>query len=239
MTKIHHTITKAAAKLGLTIVQNADGTVTIGGYTAATAKDALALVNTARKPTRAAKADEGDEEDGNEDGPGTTDDDATGEAEEDGSEYDGLSRSVVKPHYKAAYKPHDDTCGDEFTVAFTDECHDPETDTVDMAALVAIAKANGVDMGRWAGRNVGMQRMNLGNVLRGLMRQGKRVVIGKNVFELTEAQKVAAVKRKAEQKAARKAARAAKRAAKAPRTKAKAVKPAKVAKAKPAPRKAK
>jgi len=43
---------------------------------------------------------------------------------------------------------------------------------------VAIAEANGLDLNKWAHLNLGMQRMNLGNALRGMYNKGKPVVVG-------------------------------------------------------------
>jgi hypothetical protein len=46
-------------------------------------------------------------------------------------------------------------------------------------ALVEVGQANGIDvLGRWGARNAGMQRMNLGNCLRGRAKHGLGVVIG-------------------------------------------------------------
>lgn len=44
--------------------------------------------------------------------------------------------------------------------------------------LAAISAENGIDFSRWDGKNPGMKRMNLGNVLRGRAKKGERVVIG-------------------------------------------------------------
>lgn len=49
---------------------------------------------------------------------------------------------------------------------------------VDVAMLNAIGAENGIDVqARWGMRNVGQQRMNLGNVLRGMLQRGEKVVI--------------------------------------------------------------
>ena len=46
----------------------------------------------------------------------------------------------------------------------------------DPAKIRAIGELNGVDVERrWGARNVGMQRMNLGNVLRGRIKRGEEV----------------------------------------------------------------
>jgi hypothetical protein len=44
--------------------------------------------------------------------------------------------------------------------------------------LYSIANANGINAeGRWGHRNVGMVRMNLGNVLRGMVKRGNEIYI--------------------------------------------------------------
>lgn len=56
--------------------------------------------------------------------------------------------------------------------------------TVDKKALKAIAKANSVkQFDSWDHLNVGQQRMNLGNVLRGMHNRNEQVVIGDKVFK--------------------------------------------------------
>lgn len=45
------------------------------------------------------------------------------------------------------------------------------------ADIAAIALENGIELSRWAGKNAGMVRMNLGNVLRGMVRRGEKVTI--------------------------------------------------------------
>jgi len=51
------------------------------------------------------------------------------------------------------------------------------------SALREIAEANGVDFGRWDDLNIGMKRMNLGNVLRGKYRRGEQVVLGDQTYQ--------------------------------------------------------
>jgi len=48
----------------------------------------------------------------------------------------------------------------------------------DPAKIKAIGEMNGIDVeARWGKRNVGMQRMNLGNVLRGRVKRGEQIVL--------------------------------------------------------------
>jgi hypothetical protein len=56
-------------------------------------------------------------------------------------------------------------------------------DGIDAEKLAAVASANGIDMGKYVDRNIGMKRMILGNLLRsknagGKNREGVEVVIG-------------------------------------------------------------
>lgn len=45
------------------------------------------------------------------------------------------------------------------------------------AAYLSLCDENGVDSGRWMHLNHGMRRMNLGNVLRGLLKKGQKVTV--------------------------------------------------------------
>lgn len=44
-------------------------------------------------------------------------------------------------------------------------------------AVDALLNDNGLDVGRWTGKNTGMLRMNVTNVLRGLRRNGNTVIV--------------------------------------------------------------
>jgi hypothetical protein len=203
---IHHMIRKQAEKVGITLGHDEDGRVTAVDsqnnpnkeWTHTDAKKLLEIVLNARteggaapadKPAKAAKAStkakaaaktkKAPKAKGDEDAEDAEDAEEGEEGEE--AEGDGEGRSVVKRKYKQAYKPHDDTSGDDFSQAFIAAA---ESDgRLDMDALAGIAKANGLDLGRWSHLNPGMQRMNLGNVLRGMQRKGTTVVIGKLKFE--------------------------------------------------------
>lgn len=111
-----------------------------------------------------------------------------GDEDEEGSD-DG--NSVVRAKYRKLYKPTKNTCGDPFVEAFEEATRDKDGKKVVIDKLVRVGKANKVDvLGRWGhlkGRdgeiNVGMLRMNLGNVLRALVRNGTAVKIGEQTFE--------------------------------------------------------
>jgi hypothetical protein len=66
--------------------------------------------------------------------------------------------------------------GDEIATAFAEAIR--ENGKVSREKLVEIAKANGLDLDKWAHLNLGMQRMNLGNALRGMYNKGKPVIVG-------------------------------------------------------------
>jgi hypothetical protein len=81
--------------------------------------------------------------------------------------------TIITAERKAAYGK-DANNGDEIAVALKGA-------VVDLDTLVATAVENGIEAGRWAHLNFGMQRMNLGNVLRGNMSKHQ---LGKPGFEL-------------------------------------------------------
>ncbi len=77
---------------------------------------------------------------------------------------------VVPAEFRKEYAAHGGNNGDDIAALLKE------------ANLAEVAKANGIDLNRWAGRNNGMVRMNLGNVLRGMIRRGEKVIInGKTV----------------------------------------------------------
>lgn len=107
------------------------------------------------KPTAARDADDG-EEDGDED-----------------EEEAAAGHDVVPQKYREKYGKLGN-CGDAYAEAFAK--------VKGMDELAKVAAENGVDINRWAGRNHGMVRMNLGNVLRG-MRTKQDVRIAGVVFK--------------------------------------------------------
>lgn len=203
MATIHHTQIKLATKLGGTLTESANNPgvfiTTLGAQTfmGTTPKEALDKLIAAATPTKAPKAekapkapapkkekappkakkkakkrqsDEGDDEDGEDE-----------EAEGKGS--------VVKAAYKKKYRPTNDTNGDEFTEAFRAATVN-EDEAVDINKLGIVARDNGLKILQWmhlknrdGGINVGMIRMNLGNVLRGMVRRGTTIKIGDKTFK--------------------------------------------------------
>ena len=102
-------------------------------------------------------------------------------SDDDGEEGEGQVHNVVPPKYREQYKEHNSSCGDDVAEVFKKACADVE----DLPAKLAeIGDANDVDVAsRWGHLNNGMQRMNLGNVLRARVKNGKRVVIGSKVWK--------------------------------------------------------
>lgn len=133
------------------------------------------------------------------------------EGEEDGGEKE--ESSIVRGRYKKEYgKPAH--CGDEMALAFAGFVQDEEGG-LDLGKLAQVAGANGVDLKRWSHLNNGQKRMNLGNVLRGLIRKGTDVKVGSKTFKGEKVEpKAKPAKKKAQtlkDVAARKVARGAKK----------------------------
>ena len=58
-----------------------------------------------------------------------------------------------------------------------------EDGKVDPDKLAKVAKANKVDLDKYSHLNIGMQRMNVGNRLRGMHNKGEKVKVGKTAIE--------------------------------------------------------
>jgi len=86
-------------------------------------------------------------------------------------------RSVISRAWKATYAKTYDSNGDGIAMALRDATQ-TDTGKCDLAALHALYRANGVDPSRWEHLNPGMQRMNGGNVLRGLSKHQSVVIDG-------------------------------------------------------------
>lgn len=78
------------------------------------------------------------------------------------------SGSVISPQQKAAYGKEANN-GDQFAKALKEA-------VTDEASLKAVAAENDIDGDRWDHLNFGMQRMNLGNVLRGMVNKNEEPV---------------------------------------------------------------
>lgn len=95
---------------------------------------------------------------------------AADDGDEDEEEEDE-GRSVVKRQYKQRYRPFKDTCGDEVSKLISDHVFDDDKKQIDPVKLKRFAQANGVWDSRYDHLNVGMQRMNVANKLRGRIRR--------------------------------------------------------------------
>tara|TARA_X000001382_G_scaffold14966_2_gene9632 strand:- start:11702 stop:12244 length:543 start_codon:yes stop_codon:yes gene_type:complete len=84
---------------------------------------------------------------------------------------------VMADHYRAKYRATgNDYCGDVVAKRLAEHLTYKDVNGID--GLHAIAIVNGIDMAKYSKLNNGMQRMNLGNRLRGLLRKGEDVIIG-------------------------------------------------------------
>ena len=97
-----------------------------------------------------------------------------------------VRRSIVPMRFKDRYSKHGGTCGDDMALelkAATTMLNADKRETLDLAALKAIAAENGIDTAKYEGLNNGQWRMNIGNKLRGALKGGKDVTIGKRTFK--------------------------------------------------------
>ena len=95
--------------------------------------------------------------------------DAEGEAEG--------PKSIVPEGFKAQYKAHGGSCGDEMAGVFADTVKG-EKGKIDVSKLEEVMAQNGIETDRWSNLNVGQRRMNLGNVLRAKAKRSEYVAIG-------------------------------------------------------------
>lgn len=98
---------------------------------------------------------------------------------------DNPAKSIVPVRFKQAYAAHNDTCGDRLSLTLKEHTTHKNADgrdALDVPALRTIAKANGVDFTPYEGLNNGQKRMNVRNKLAGMLKAGKKVTIGKQVF---------------------------------------------------------
>lgn len=96
------------------------------------------------------------------------------------------AKSIVPVSFKKQYAAHNDTCGRPINMAlkeYTTTTNEDGRDALDLDRLQEVAMANGFDAAKLYGHlNRGQQRMNVGNKLAGLVKQGKTVIIGKRKF---------------------------------------------------------
>lgn len=186
--RIHHATAKKAAKAGVTLTVEGDRVVAVDPtvdpdreYSGVDAAQLLALV-LAKRPSD----DEGDDEEGEPEGDADDEEgEPEGDADAEGEEEEPEPGTIVKPKYKRAYAEFDDTCGDAFADALSTAGRKSEDGSLDLDACRQIAADNGL-ADRWvewsAALNPGQRRMCLGNVLRGKVRRGEAVTIGKTTF---------------------------------------------------------
>lgn len=174
-TNIHHATRKRAANNGLVFVES---TKLADGWDVVDEQDGK-LFSSALDPKEAledalAKLDDEDFE-----GEDQTEGD---DSEADDEEEEKLSGSAVKERYKQRYAAAGDptSCQDDISQvlkSYVTTTNDKGKPIVDMDALAEVATQNGIDLERYEGLNRGMIRMNVGNRLRGLIRNGETVTI--------------------------------------------------------------
>lgn len=155
------------------------------------------------------------------------------DAADDDDEIEG-GGSIVPEKYRVKYGVTQ-RCGDDVAETLSAYVTLPRTNKkdidggLDRAKLREVADANnlGKKLDEYEARelNGGLLRMNISNILRGMVRRGEQVTIGAKVWEANPA---LIEERKAARKQSRKSRRAVRAAAKAP----KAAKPAKAKKGK-------
>jgi hypothetical protein len=158
---IHHTQIKRAAKLDVTIEE-------IDGQFRATNKDGQVsdLYDDVRELLNAVAEDDVEWEDLE-----TEETDAEGDETEEGDEDDvrGNKSGVMVKHYHDLYVSNGGGCGDTLDETLRTILVD-EVEGLNVALLRAIAETNGLWTSKWIGLNPGMQRMNLANRMRSVMR---------------------------------------------------------------------
>jgi hypothetical protein len=201
--KIHHATIKRAARLGLTFVEGTKGEeagmltlVSANGRTVAIDRLTHAkqmLDDLVAKYDALSHNEDEDEDTGDDDFEGEGQDDAEGDVDEEqvegddeGDDDEDSGKSIVKSKYKTAYRPFKQTCGDDMARAISVAIKVVVTVTlpsgkqkkvmrIDPARLKKLAKMNGVWDERYASLNIGQARMNCGNRLRKLAKDGVEI----------------------------------------------------------------
>ena len=91
---------------------------------------------------------------------------------------------VVPGHYKKKYGKTQN-CGDALAVLMVRPANMEQEHH--LAFLADVADANGIKFERWAHCNYGQKVMNLGNVLRGMVKRGDYVIVGVTEFNAENA----------------------------------------------------
>ena len=101
------------------------------------------------------------------------------------------ARQIIPAKYRELYAQNNDRCGDDMSEILAAELvsHDEKGRPVlNTGAYQQVADDNGVDTSRWNHLNNGMRRMNLGNVLRGMVNKGTDIKIGTHTIKGTVAE---------------------------------------------------
>lgn len=99
-----------------------------------------------------------------------------------------LKGSVVPAQFKTKAGKAGIMNGDDLGMAVKNAflAHGSNDRTAQESARLAVDELladNGLDAGRWAGKNPGMLRMNITNVLRGIRRNGESVIVRGKAFK--------------------------------------------------------
>ena len=86
------------------------------------------------------------------------------------------TKSVIDPKIKKAYGKSQ-SCNDDIAKKLKVHFSNAEDDNDRNRLFAMMCDENGIDGTRWGHLNFGMQRMNLGNVLRGMAKRGEQVNI--------------------------------------------------------------
>ncbi len=91
------------------------------------------------------------------------------------------SKSIVPPKYKVLYLAHGGSNGDNVALALKtlETVNEDGRPCLDWKTIQQVARDNDLDWSAWEHLNAGQKRMNLGNKLRGMIKSGKTVTIGK------------------------------------------------------------
>lgn len=96
---------------------------------------------------------------------------------------ESTSTKIMADKYRAKYAPHNDSCGDDMSNAITNAV-EGDDGKMDIGRLQALAAENEIDVKKYDHLNNGQMRMNVGNRLRGRLKQGNDVTFnGKVVFK--------------------------------------------------------
>lgn len=98
------------------------------------------------------------------------------------------SKNVIPEKYRKKYGKAQN-CGDDVALVlkdFTTGLDDKGKTFLDLTKVHAVGDQNKVDYERWNHLNPGMQRMNLGNVLRARANRGDAISIGDRHWEAVE-----------------------------------------------------